>query len=206
MLETKIKSNLSIEKSRSQAAQDLFVLLCLNEKRGGRFLDLGCHHPVNINNTFLLESEYGWTGLSYDVDQSLLDLFPQFRKTKGLNRDCTDPDNNVILSFSDHFDYLSLDLEPASRTLQCLKKLNLDKINFSVITFEHDFYRFGDEIKSESRSILRDHGYLLLCEDVSIKENSFEDWYVNPELIDTSRIVEFKSSFKDYRDILFKEV
>ena len=46
----------NLNENYSQAAQDLFVLSCLSGKTNGTFLDLGCSHPTNINNTFLLES------------------------------------------------------------------------------------------------------------------------------------------------------
>jgi len=44
----------NINNNYSQAGQDLFVLMCLDGKENGTFLDLGCHHPSNINNTYLL--------------------------------------------------------------------------------------------------------------------------------------------------------
>ena len=38
-----------------QAQQDKFVLNVLNEKKNGYFLEIGSNHPININNTYLLE-------------------------------------------------------------------------------------------------------------------------------------------------------
>jgi hypothetical protein len=73
----------------SQAAQDLFVLSCLSGKTNGTFLDLGCSHPTNINNTFLLEKDFNWSGLSIDIDESLTSQYPSHRNTKAIPRDCT---------------------------------------------------------------------------------------------------------------------
>jgi hypothetical protein len=50
----------------SEAGQDLFVLAMLNNKQAGTFLEIGGNHPVYYNNTWLLETEYAWTGVSID--------------------------------------------------------------------------------------------------------------------------------------------
>ena len=44
-----------IKKNFSQAYQDLFVLTMLQGKRSGKYLEVGANHPVEFNNTFLLE-------------------------------------------------------------------------------------------------------------------------------------------------------
>jgi len=45
--------------SYSQAAQDLFVLKVLDNKKGGVFLEIGSSHPIIANNTYSLETQYG---------------------------------------------------------------------------------------------------------------------------------------------------
>ncbi|MBT8424683.1 MAG: FkbM family methyltransferase, partial [Silicimonas sp.] len=42
---------------------DIFVLLELNWKRGGYFVEFGATDGKTLSNTYLLEKEYGWTGL-----------------------------------------------------------------------------------------------------------------------------------------------
>jgi len=41
-----------------QAEQDKFILNVLKEKKDGFFLEIGSNHPININNTFVLETKY----------------------------------------------------------------------------------------------------------------------------------------------------
>lgn len=49
--------------SNSQLFQDLFVLFTLNLKENGYFVDFGATNGIGINNTYLLEKRFGWTGI-----------------------------------------------------------------------------------------------------------------------------------------------
>jgi hypothetical protein len=62
-----------------QAEQDKFVLNVLKNKRDGFFVEIGSNHPVNISNSFLLESQYGWKGIMVEYDSSFLPLYEQHR-------------------------------------------------------------------------------------------------------------------------------
>ena len=62
--ENKLRASLSqLGRSRSQLRQDLFVLSQLDFKTGGYFVEFGATNGVDLSNTFLLEQEYGWTGV-----------------------------------------------------------------------------------------------------------------------------------------------
>jgi hypothetical protein len=183
----------------SQAGQDIFTLSCLNGKKKGTFLDLGCGDPKIINNTYLLEKRFNWNGVSIDIDADCISKYANNRKCIALQEDCTKLDFNKIKTYysSNHIDYLSLDLEPAEITLNCLKTIPFDELEFSVITFEHDFYRFGPNIREESRNILEKYGYIRLCSDVSVHVINngvfldnliFEDWWINPKFVDYERV------------------
>ena len=52
--------------SLAQIGQDKFVLEQLNNKENGFFIDIGSGHPIVINNTVVLEKDYGWDGLNFD--------------------------------------------------------------------------------------------------------------------------------------------
>jgi FkbM family methyltransferase len=49
--------------SHSQYRQDLFVLSELNFKRGGYFIEFGATNGVGNSNTYILEKNYGWSGI-----------------------------------------------------------------------------------------------------------------------------------------------
>ena len=86
----------SLERNFSQAGQDLFVISMLGGKRNGVFLNLGCNQPILINNTYLLEREFDWNGLSVDIDGRHFEMFV-FRKSKILAADCTKLDWDDII-------------------------------------------------------------------------------------------------------------
>jgi len=52
-----------LKKSRSQLRQDIFVLSELNYKRNGYFVEFGATNGIDLSNTYLLETEYGWSGI-----------------------------------------------------------------------------------------------------------------------------------------------
>ena len=149
--------------SYSQRNQDLFVVSILNEKKNGTFLDFGCRTPIDINNTYLLETVYNFSGLSFDIDSnSILSWTNTNRNYK--NAICGDLTKIDFVNILDNhynsniIDYFSFDLEPPILTLEVLKKFPFDKYKFRVITFEHDFYRGYDTLKP-SREIFIKNGY-----------------------------------------------
>jgi FkbM family methyltransferase len=52
-----------VGRSRAQILQDLFVLHELNAKRNGFFVEFGATNGVDLSNTYLLETDYEWTGI-----------------------------------------------------------------------------------------------------------------------------------------------
>jgi FkbM family methyltransferase len=52
-----------IPKSRGQVYQDLIALMFNNFKTNGFFVEFGGCEGYNISNTYLLEKEFGWTGI-----------------------------------------------------------------------------------------------------------------------------------------------
>lgn len=49
--------------SKAQLRQDVFALLALQMKKGGYFVEFGATDGVTLSNTFLLEKQFGWTGI-----------------------------------------------------------------------------------------------------------------------------------------------
>jgi FkbM family methyltransferase len=54
---------LAVKQSTSQLRQDLFVLTELNFKRNGFFVEFGATNGVDLSNTYLLETQFGWRGV-----------------------------------------------------------------------------------------------------------------------------------------------
>lgn len=64
----------------SQWGQDRWVLEVTNGKRNGFFLDIGAGHAIKDNNTWLLESEYGWDGICVDPVKEFYEDLQKTRK------------------------------------------------------------------------------------------------------------------------------
>lgn len=184
-----------MSKFNGQARQDEFVVNMTNHKKNGFFLEIGSMDPVKINNSYILEKEYGWTGIMVEYDKKWLSHYKEKRPNSiHVMEDATKIDyktlfeeNNVPLNS----DYLQIDLEVndggTMRTLNKLKKDVLGKYKFATITFEHDIYHTNFlNTRVESRKIFEDLGYLRIFSDVNSIGGScpFEDWYIHPELVD----------------------
>jgi hypothetical protein len=180
-------------KSYSQAGQDVFVRLIYGPDFKGTFLDIGCAGDL-YSNTKALEEE-GWTGTLVDIDP----YAGHGRKEPFI---CGDATKCVFNFLSKRIDYLSLDVDENS--LAALKNLPLDTTRFSVITIEHDAYRFGDKLWPGEREILKAKGYSLVCQDVCGAPGApFEDWWVDTRNIHPSAVRRFLSVGKLYTDILY---
>ena len=75
-----IKNKVYIKKKfYSQNKEDIFALTFFKNKNSGFYVDVGCHHPTRINNTFLLY-KHGWRGVNIDMSKLSIDLFKILRK------------------------------------------------------------------------------------------------------------------------------
>ena len=196
----------------SQAEQDKFVLQVLKEKKNGYFLEIGSNHPVNINNSYILEKKYNWKGIMVEYDSSYLELYKLHRQNSiYVMNDATVVDYKNILETNNMpllFDYLQIDLEANNgSTIRTLEKLDneiFDLYKFATITFEHDIYNGDyDNTRLKSREIFKKRGYTCVFEDISNNGNPFEDWYVHPDLVDMNYINKLiENNKKNYIDHL----
>jgi hypothetical protein len=60
--------------SYSQWGEDLEIVKFFKNKKRGKYLDVGCFHPLMYSNTCLL-NQNGWTGTNIDLNQTSIDLF-----------------------------------------------------------------------------------------------------------------------------------
>ena len=89
----------NIHFSKSQLAQDLFVLSELDFKKKGFFVEFGSTDGVSLSNTFLLEKKFFWKGI-------LAEPAKEWQKKLNKNRDvfieknCIWHSSNKILTFN----------------------------------------------------------------------------------------------------------
>ena len=65
--------------SYSMFGEDVFVEKFFKKKSKGIYVDVGCYHPLDGNNTHLLYKK-GWHGMNIDLNETSIDLFNKTRK------------------------------------------------------------------------------------------------------------------------------
>ena len=199
------KRDMKGRKYFSQAGQDLFVLDMLGGKKEGIFVEIGGADPFESNNTFLLESDFRWFGISVEFDAELAARYNRSRRAICFNADATrfDFTGEIAKRLNNpaRVDYLSADIDPAENTYNALKKLPLDNLRFSVITYEHDNYASGPRYMNLSRKLLQSHGYILVCSNVNCFGRDFEDWWVDPQVVSEDVWRKYKSSNKEFAEL-----
>ena len=185
-LKTKFAGAENIENNWSQSMQDIFVMSMLDGKRNGVYVEIGADQPRVISNTYLLEKDFDWSGISFELDSDKVAFFNTIRKNKCLCEDATLYDYKSLFeerSYPKQIDYLQLDIDPAEGTLRAMKTLPLDDNRFSVITYETDVYSSGADIQDEQIEILESHGYQLVAKNVKCEGNPYEDWWIDPAIV-----------------------
>jgi hypothetical protein len=181
--------------------QESFALNITKEKQNGHYVELGAFHSENGSNTWLLETDYNWKGLS-------LEIVPEFATEFNLNRvnNCELGDARTFdyksyfeaNNFPKQLDYLQVDIDagydqkgnPAgnpNESLLGLIALPLNTYRFTTITFEHDGlsdYKSAP-MRDAQREILTSLGYKL------VQRHTFEDWWVDAELIPYTEFKEY---------------
>lgn len=174
-------------RTESAALQDVFVQLVSEFHLHRDYLEIGSGHPKNGSNSFVLES-LGWRGLSIEINQGLVDVFRQIRTNEVACVDALTFDYERELrkrGFPKAFGYLQIDVEPAEQSLRCLEMMPFNSMEFACITFEHDSYAEGRSVRDRSRQLLVSEGYVLVVADVQAGvARPFEDWWINPKLVD----------------------
>ena len=119
------------KKSYSQFGEDLVIN---NFFRGyvGRYVDIGCYHPIKYSNTALLNKR-GWKGVNIDLNQYSIDLFNACRKD----------DSNIVACLSDKVEENIIYLDSKFSALNSVNEDNsknfkfksLEKINVKTKVF-----------------------------------------------------------------------
>lgn len=163
----------------------------LKYKKHGFYIEIGGAHPIESNNTFLLEDEYSWTGYSIEFNKQLAEMYNANRINTCFNEDAILFDHLPQIKkigATGRIDYLSVDIDPSPNTYKALLNCPFDKVRFSVITFEHDRYASGDSVMIESRNFLESKGYFLVAGNINVFNRDFEDWWCDTEVFNTTKI------------------
>ena len=172
----------------SQSGQDQFAYNISG--LGGFYLEIGAHHPIINSNTFKLEKECNWKGVSIEFDKSFIpdwEKYPE-RKNKVIWDDAFSVDYYSLkkqIGTPKRINYLSCDIEPPENTFNILKKIIDAGLVFDFISFEHDKYNEGNKYDDLSYDFLSINDYKVAIKDVysrNKKNKIYETWYVHKEI------------------------
>lgn len=156
--------------------QDVFAHYVNNFSDYGFLVDIGCQTPGEGNNSTLL-LEKGWAGIGADIENYQLN-WNKYKNFKFHQMDVTVKTNidEFFKNCPDTIDFLSLDVD--ENGFECLKHIDLKKYRFKCICIEHDYYRFGENLRAPQREYLSKYNLVI--------QTAAEDWYVDYNLIESS--------------------
>jgi len=177
----------------SEARQDEFVANLLHFKEEGSCIDIGSCHSIFSNNTFFFD-QLRWKSLTYEIDPTYSESYSSSR-IYNQHHCCNVLDVSILQHIDTYIckrqiDYLSIDVDQTSYDV-LTKCIPFGEVEFTVITIEHDYYLYGPRYRDMQRKFLLSKGYVLLFGDVLVEQSgyyfnrySFEDWWINPKIID----------------------
>lgn len=150
--------------------------------KNGYYLEIGAGHYKDQSNTYSLEKDHGWNGVSLDISPQLVESFNSNRSNKCLHADALSFNWSKFLeenNFPKSIDFLSIDIDTTSHdyaNLIALLNIPMTQYSFNVIVIEHEsgMYYELEKLRDLQRDILTVLGYSLVfrgdCDDVWTKE------------------------------------
>ncbi len=122
--------------------EDLNILSYFGDKKDGFYVDVGCFHPMDRNNTYLLYLN-NWRGINIDISQFSIDLF-NFLRPDDHNINCAVSEKNQIVKifFQKKLSQLSTtDEEQARKVFQGkIKSKEIQSYTLDYILEKSKFY------------------------------------------------------------------
>jgi hypothetical protein len=172
--------------------QEKFALEMSGYKTDGFYVELGAFHSKEGSNTYHLEKDFGWSGVSFEIVEEKKQEFISNRKNPCFG-DALQFDYLSyfeINQFPKQIDYLQVDIDAGYdehikpltpyTTLLGLITVPLTQYRFNVIVFEHDanMYWRMKSTRDAQREILDGLGYTLIWRE------EHEDWWIDCNVID----------------------
>jgi len=174
--------------------EDLNILNYFGNKKNGFYVDVGCFHPIDRNNTYLLYLK-NWRGINIDISQFSIDLF-NFLRPDDHNLKCAVSEKEQIVKtfFQKELSQLStIDEEQAKKVFQGeikskeIKAYTLNQIIEKSIYFDREIDLLDIDVEGADYRVLlglnfKKYKPKLIC--VEIHNKNIKDDKIYKFLID----------------------
>ena len=172
----------------SEAGQDIFALNLIG--KNGTYLEVGGFKPKLDSNTYILETQNNWRGITIEFKKELQSLWSSCkeRKNRIYFEDALKFDYKTALEENNlplHLNYLSCDIDPRDKTFAALEKILKEGLSFDFISFEHDDYTSDESYHKLASEYLIPKGYKIAVNNIypkNKKNKIFETWFVNSKI------------------------
>ncbi len=90
-----------VVRSPSQLGQDIIALKHLDWKKGGYFVDFGATNGRTLSNSWLLEKEFGWSGILAEPGRMWSKALAESGRSAIIEFDCVWDKSGEVLTFSE---------------------------------------------------------------------------------------------------------
>jgi FkbM family methyltransferase len=91
--------------SKSELFQDIFVLAALRKKRNGFFVEFGASDGIALSNTYMLQKEFGWTGILAEPNRTFAPKLAANRQSCAIDSRCVWSETGETVSFTETTGY-----------------------------------------------------------------------------------------------------
>jgi len=178
------------QKSYSQFNDDIFIEKFFLKKAAGTYIDIGCHHPFKLNNTYLLYKK-GWKGINIDLMKINIDLFNIWRPRDKNICSAVSNKNKISYVYIPNNNILSTEISIQKSYANTIKRhhknpfkkkkvlvLTFEKIikNYKINLKKFDFLKIdieGEDYKVLKNINLKKYNPTLICieDGIEKKEN-----------------------------------
>ena len=139
-----------LSKSKSQLRQDLFVLSEANYKRGGYFVEFGAADGIDLSNTYLLETDFSWSGILAEPARVWKKKLQANRPNSSIETLCVwkDSHSNLLFNETDHPELSTIDSfsdkDGHRNTRRAIRKYEVQTISLNDLLRKHQAPKYID--------------------------------------------------------------
>jgi len=168
---------IKFKKSYSYGGLDLLLNHLYRNQSNGIYVDVGCHHPIHGNNTYLLHKK-GWEGINIDLDPYSVEIFNYFRP-KDFNKNIAISDKKKIvdLFFYHHRSPINT-IDSSVRKSRALQANEVKKIEANTLDYVIENSPYKDskinflsiDVEGSELDVLNGFNLKKYCPDVIVIE------------------------------------